>query len=480
MKLFILLISIMVCSAPLNSQEPFQNIPIDDINKEESLFQLLVNAPWADTSKLSSDYVSDWETESYSEGDISRQNLIDHGYTLRAFLQKDDKRILKLHTYAIPSLSDVTELILMGTLQVNADTDDDASQIHSRMVSLFRDKGFIVEPAPEGSYRGKFYHEWTDVLKIESENIKGNIYIHRHRENLSVKAIIRHSKFDEFDYKEARDWDNWWKVTSALKMPDKLIYDFESQNITSIIDPDVWDKIKDLSQSSEGSSVPEEKMIPLETLKKVIDAVESSTPEESNLPTHLLLKDYLYKYFFYGNQFSSDFEQYLNWLEENGVQLRYSEIGGSHNYFQNNLITLADTYPDTYWGQFAFLKLLIMGFDTSGTCRNGREKWPVVIQRGTEFIEKYPESEFVPEILFFLGKAEETLYSVSLTKNDNYVNYKAHQDETAQSRKNALKYYEKFLKTDKAHLYDEHLKYIMPRLRLGVSTGSRFYHCFHD
>ncbi|MFC1490897.1 carboxypeptidase regulatory-like domain-containing protein, partial [Candidatus Latescibacterota bacterium] len=103
-------------SRPISPEDSFMetenssnDIPLgeaDEAKMEENLFQLLVNAPWADSGKSSLDYVSDWETESYGEGDISRQNRSDHGYTLRAFLQN-----LYLSPSLLSSLSSSTNTL---------------------------------------------------------------------------------------------------------------------------------------------------------------------------------------------------------------------------------------------------------------------------------------------------------------------------------------------------------------------------------
>ena len=126
---------------------------------------------------------------------------------------------------------------------------------------------------------------------------------------------------------------------------------------------------------------------------------------------------------------------------------------------------------------------MMRGFDTSITCLEGREQWPKVLSEGEAFLEYYRESEFTSDVLFFLGKAEETLFSLGVTKNDQYIGYvdwMKYESYKETSRLNALAYYERVLRTEKAAKYKWHLKFILPRLRAGISTGTSYYYCEYD
>lgn len=448
-------------------------------NAEELLRELL-NIKWVENPE---ELIQnpDIRVEPFGEGDMCIQNRDDQGYAMRAFFREGDTHITKLFTYAVPSLETSVELVLMGFLKVFVDTEDAAPQTQSQLIDVLKWNGFTVEIAKKGSYRGKFYHQWQNVFNISKGELNGEIYWMKetYKKLIYVKAVLRHSKFKDCDYKQFGYWDHWWSLLDRNKMPGKFIENLEFHSIADIIGLNTWVKLKDMSGSFESTYFPQEKVIPMKILRDGFERVENCEKNPENRPMFLLFQDFIINYMFRCG-LNRDISAYETWLKTHGITYKYSELGRSYHYMRTLLERCAHKYPKSIWGQFAFIKLLSMGFDPSGMCHNGTEQWPVVLERGQEFLEKYPESDFVPEVLFFLGKAGETLFSVSLTKNDSYVYYKQHQHKTESARKKALDFYQQFLKTDGDNNKKEHLKYILPRLRAGISTGCQYYYCFYD
>lgn len=92
----------------------------------------------------------------------------------------------------------------------------------------------------------------------------------------------------------------------------------------------------------------------------------------------------------------------------------------------------------------------------------------LVRQKGQAFLKKFPHSSFVPDVLFYLGNAEETAWNLDYP----------HPKPTF--RDQALAYYTQVLQSPKRKDYAEHLSYALPRLRAGYATGNMLYWCFCD
>jgi hypothetical protein len=224
---------------------------------------------------------------------------------------------------------------------------------------------------------------------------------------------------------------------------------------------------------------------PLDRLVSAYETIDRQNFSEKDLPAALLFKNYLARYLFMNGWSKEMTEEQKKWLQTQGLTYTYSELGRAYGYGETCLLNLLAEYPDSYWCQFAFLELLMIGFDTSGTCRNGQDQWTVVLKEGNAFLEKYPDSPFAPDIRFYLGKAAETLFNLGAVEDhparDTYgLSISQYADKREESRKKAIEYYEKVLQSSRKEIYADHLKYILPRLRADFGTGCDYYFCFYD
>ena len=138
-------------------------------------------------------------------------------------------------------------------------------------------------------------------------------------------------------------------------------------------------------------------------------------------------------------------------------------------------------YPDTPWGQRAFLmtQRLSCTLPKSFGC-HGPNCFREVIRQGEEFLRRYPQTELRKEQLFHLARAYETWWSLSKARPDDPSAEGAHVDPVSaeSARRQALALYEELarLAPDSPEARAGHLR--IPRLQLGLATGERSFFCF--
>ncbi len=445
----------------------------------EAMLKQLLDAPWADSSSaLRQD--STWRTEHYGEMNLKEAQ----GYVLRSFTQEEQNSRLRLFTYAEPSLHAVTEIVLMGYLRISVQSEEEGKSVQESILQSLKNSNFSIEAGANDSYRHFGLGHWKNVLSIEKGELSGLVYYayDKYKKKRYVKTVLRHRRFDEYDHIRwsPGQWELiWWE---PLKMPEKLVEELEARNIAQLITRAQWERIKEISRSSQRNYLPKEKWMNVPDLIAIYETIDQKVISEQDRPLFLLFQNYVVTYIFrFGLREKVD--PHKLWLKRYGLEYYYSALGRSYTYDQNLLANLASNYGDSYWGHFAFVQMMGVGFDTPPRCRKGNEQWPKVLSEGRAFLEYYPESEFTHDVLFFLGKAEETLFSLGLDKNGEAVpwtKWTKYEQYTESSRLNALAYYEQALRTEKAEKYKLHLKVILPRLRTGISTGTSYYYCMYD
>ncbi len=444
----------------------------------EGMLNQLLDAPWADSSSaLLQD--SSWRTEHYGEMNLKEAQ----GYALRSFTQEDQNSRLRLFTYAEPSLHAVIELVLMGYLRISVQSEEEGKSVGESILQSLKNSDFSIEAGANDSYRHFGLGHWKNVLSIEKGKLSGLVYYayDKYKKKRYVKTVLRHRRFHEYDHRRwspGQDKLIWWE---PLKMPENLVEELEARNIAQLITSAQWERIKEISRSSQQYYLPKGKRMSVPDLMAIYETIDQEMMSEEDRPLFLLFQEYVVRYMFrFGLRENVD--PHKPWLKRYGLEYYYGELGRSYSYDQNLLANLASNYGDSYWGHFAFVQMMMGGFDTPPRCRKGREQWPKVLSEGQAFLEHYTESEFTPDVLFFLGKAEETLFCLGLTKSEDfaYVQWTKYEAYSELSRLNAMAYYEQVLRTEKAAKYKSHLKFILPRLRAAISTGSTYYYCGYD
>ncbi len=146
------------------------------------------------------------------------------------------------------------------------------------------------------------------------------------------------------------------------------------------------------------------------------------------------------------------------------------------------------SYPNTEWGEYAFLSLQQSGWDTSFdgySCPANPDFFRAVIEHGEAFLASHPNSFNRSQVLFALAAAYETWWSVSLAPGDdeNYGHYprRAENDRTKDAaRLKAIAGYEQIERLASGSDYALFAARHLPRLRLRLDTGFRRWFCVGD
>lgn len=450
-----------------------------DVSPEQML-DALIGAPW---TKSPSDIP---DAQSFTIEPYAMINTFElQGYNLRAYVRDNDIFRLKLFTYAEPSLTSSREMILMGYVQGIFQTEAEAKNFQEKMAASLEAREFQRTPPDTTLLAFGLLRMYQGSAFFRKGDINGHVYyIKDIRDNRwYARTAISHTGYREFSNKWMTEWSKGWEAETI--MPDKFIQELEEKNISQVISPVFWNRIKDLSPHQREYMLTNDKKIPVPELISAYDTLSQKTFPEGDRPIFLLFRNYLVRYLFYSGFKEEMTPQQKKWLESHGLEYIYSELGGANVYQETLLWKLRADYPNSYWGQFAFLELLIRGFDTSGVCREGQDQWTRVLNEGAVFLKIYPDSPFVPDIQFYMGKAAETLFNLGVVedhpaRDDSGLSRERYADKSEKARLQAIGFYEAVLQSPRKEAYADHLKYILPRLRAGFGTGCEYYFCFYD
>jgi len=138
-------------------------------------------------------------------------------------------------------------------------------------------------------------------------------------------------------------------------------------------------------------------------------------------------------------------------------------------------------FPDTSWGQHAFL--MTQRLSCTGEARfgcPGPNCFREVARQGEEFLRDYPETSLRKEQMYHLALAYETWWSLSKAAPDDPTAADASVGKTdaEAARKRALGLYEELerIAPESAEARAGRLR--MTRLKLGLDTGERSFFCF--
>lgn len=465
----VLFLGFLLLPAPIHAQ----------VSLEQALDTLMAT-PWT-KSPASLPEIKSWSVEEFTVRDTGELQ----GYDLRAFGRRMDSLQVKLFTYAEPSLTSFSEVILMGFVQGISPTEEVAKPLLEKMATYMKNLGF-VDSAPDSIT--KQMATWRLIQSctfLKKGELSCAIFLKKDDRNNRwlIRTMVFHPRFQEFRNKWMAEWPKYWD--SQYIMPEKLIRELENRKISQILSPALWEKINSISLSLKSPPPRKVNTIPVNELITAYETIDKTTVPENDRPAFLLLKNYLARYLFicgFGKEITPEHKK---WLEIKNLNYTWSALGMAFSYGETVLQNHLDEYPNSYWGQFAFLELLEWGFDTSGMCREGQDQWKIVLERGATFLKKFPGSEFAPDVRFYMGQAEETLFNLGIIKDhparDTYrLSMSSYADKSEDARKQAIEYYEEVLRSPQKGVYENYLKYILPRLRAGFATGNDYYFCFYD
>lgn len=177
-------------------------------------------------------------------------------------------------------------------------------------------------------------------------------------------------------------------------------------------------------------------------------------------------------------------------LKDSGaMHFVWSQPGGAWVYQHDLLWTIWGDAPTTEWGQDAFFLLLERGWDTSGVCRKGSDRFRDVITQGESYLGKNPQAVNRMPVTYLVAQAYETWWSLSEwwscspvldpspTPCGPVAGAAKYRPGAAEARTKAIAYYDELEKADPATYGTPELRRHLARLKLGIDTNERRFYC---
>jgi len=447
----------------LPPQEPQEQFELTDKDSPLELITTLITTPFNQEPKGISPE-SNWR--------ISVEQP-EYGVTTaysKYFSRKGPGMEINLYSYAIPSLTEGKELIMSGDVKIFKPIEQ------AEVIALLKENGFEATPTEKhlSSPGGRNY---SDVVQIRKGDLSGLMYNEPHGGATALKIKLEHKDTGNYSYRGPT-----LKQSSRFSdaMP-KLTADLEENGAEKMLGAD-WGELKQMLLRGPNLN----KTATIEKLLAARDTIGAALPAAADGAPFLVLSKYLVdgmvtqlNFAFWAHR--KDGEEAsplpeLELLKENGITCELQYMGESYAAKDNSMFPAYKAYPDSYWGQYAFLAEMERGF-TDSTC--GLDS-PQVIKEGEAFLAGHAASPFLTRILFLLGKANEAAYTVGLSPGVyDFVCSSTDCDALIKNgekyRLDAIKYYTMALARTDAKEYEEHLRYILPKLRTKGNTYSSFY-----
>src|SRR6267154_857213 len=182
---------------------------------------------------------------------------------------------------------------------------------------------------------------------------------------------------------------------------------------------------------------------------------------------------------------NNDYSQAGHWqkwrtnLASFGVTYEQSGEGG-WTYTSALLKRVEADYPETDWGERAFLILLNHGWDTGVDCEAGSDQFRHVIARGLAFLEKRRNSPYHLDVQLIVAQAHETWWSLSQAptdQEDSDANPQEYKEGAEAARQQAIARYEHLLQFAPQSDQAAYARRVLPRLKQSIDTGQRRFYC---
>jgi|GEM_PF-2152777 len=158
--------------------------------------------------------------------------------------------------------------------------------------------------------------------------------------------------------------------------------------------------------------------------------------------------------------------------------IRYGGIGhysGELEYDHSLLRRAWKEFPETQWGQRAFLLLQELLCSLPGNSCKGPNCFRAVIEQGEAFLQQYPDTVFRKEVIYHLAVANDTWWSLSQAEPAEEADVDPASAERARQR--AIQLYERLLQMDPHSAEARIGSMALPRLKLKLDTGERKFFC---
>lgn len=346
----------------------------------------------------------------------------------------------------------------------------------AEVITLLKAHGFEATPT-EKHLSSPGARNYSDVVQIGKGDLSGLLYQEPHGGTTALKLKLEHKDAGNYSYRGPTIKQN----SGFSDTLPKLAADLEENGAEKLFGAD-WEELKQMLLRGPNLN----KTVTIEKLLAARDTIGAALPAAVDGAPFLVLSKYLVdgmvtqlNFSFWAHRKDGETASpppELELLKENGINCELQYMGESYAAKDNSMFPAYKAYPDSYWGQYAFLAEMERGF-TDSTC--GLDS-PQVIKEGEAFLAGHTASPFLTRILFLLGKANETAYTVGLSPGVyDFVCSNTDCDALIKNgekyRLDAIKYYTMVLARTDAKEYEEHLRYILPKLRTKGNTYSSFY-----
>lgn len=424
-------------------QEPHEPFELTEKDTPLDLINTLITAPFNQEPGEAISEKNSWRVLAYPP------EYCDPPSYSKIFQRKGPGLEISLYAYTVPSLTEAKELIMSGEVKIFREIEQTSA------LDLLKSAGFEAKPT-EKHLSSPGSKNWTDVMEITKGPLSGLMYFEPHGSSRALKIRLEHKNSGLYSYKGP----TVEQYTQLYKFDNKLSTDLEQQGAAKIIGED-WPQIKSLLVVSSSS-------LPAETLLAARNSAIRNRPAgDAGAPFMLLetrLVDKLFRAMNASLWKSESPPKELEMLRENDIPFELKHF--IEDYYEpkdNSVFKVYKEYPGTYWGQYAFINEMQSGF-SEDSYHQLPEK---VITEGEGFLRKHPDSQFLTRALFLIGKAHESIYSNGLSHGAS--------EEGEKHRLAAIKYYTNVLARPDGKVYEEHLKYILPKLRTKGSAYCAFF-----
>jgi hypothetical protein len=166
------------------------------------------------------------------------------------------------------------------------------------------------------------------------------------------------------------------------------------------------------------------------------------------------------------------------------IELKNDELGGGLYYPRDLLWRIWQGYPETDWGERAFVLILDRGWDTSATCEKGEDQTREVIRQGEAFLQQRPRSPYRVAVTLLVAEAYASWWSLSseATGSDMsaYVDPKLFQEGAEEARLKAIDYFEQVPQLAPRTKLSEFAQQVLPPLREKQVLDNYRFFCVYD
>jgi len=169
-----------------------------------------------------------------------------------------------------------------------------------------------------------------------------------------------------------------------------------------------------------------------------------------------------------------------------GAEFVYERLGGTFVYTRTWLKKALEIDPKGPAGELAFRILMETGFDTSGTCSDGRFQFSQVIEQGESYLQKNHDKESLAAVMRMVGDAYRDIVSITNGALGDFNEYlqeilrQEYRGTAPEARRKAIQFYREALPKTK-YTYEATIAWTDAwRMIAGLPPIHVQYYCFYD